>query len=100
MFIEKLTIHQRQDLLWEMRIHPREDVRDYMVSFYTNRLRVNHGKTRNGERIESIYKDFEIEKIYNSEPSRYDQKKFQNFMTNLLGQVYADHLKEYLKNKE
>ena len=102
-FIERLSIQQEDELCTEMRIHTRENPKLLNRFFDNGKLHVIHGKNNNKETIESIFCEFEIEKIYNCIPSQYDQKRFQNFM---LYDVYANDkeykqkLEEFKKKKE
>lgn len=98
MFVDKLTTHQLFALLKEMRLREEEDVRDYPSAYYGQRLRILHKKTRT-RRIESIYKDFEVEKIYGKEPTEQDQQKFRKMMIRIYGERYAKELEIYLLTK-
>ena len=98
-FIDKLTKDKQKKLLEEMRIKPNEDViANTSISSYGNRLYVVHGRNEENELIESVYTDFFIEKIYGSEPSEYDQDRFQNIMISLCGEVYSARVEEFNKN--
>ena len=94
-FIDKLTKAKEKALLLEMRMDPKEDVIAHTeISSYGGRLFVVHGR-KNGIRIESIYTDFLVEKIYGDTPSRYVQDRFQNTMINLCGPEYEKRVKEF-----
>ena len=100
-FIERLNIPQKLDLLQDMRISSKENPNTMPTVFYGGKMHVVHGKTKSGEKIESVYGEFEIVKIYNSEPSKYDQRRFQNYMIKIFEKDgYRKKLEEYLKQKE
>ncbi len=98
-YIDKLSTLEIEDLLTEMRISKNEDIKKLKYIKFAGKLRVVHGKTENGENIESIYTDYEIQKIYNSVPSNYDQRKFQNSMVRFF-KNYAADLEEYQKSEK
>ncbi len=91
-YINRLTSEQIKDLLTEMRISKHENINKLPYAIYGGKLHVVHGKNKNNEKIESIYGEYEIEKIYNSAPSAYDQRRFLNCMITLL------HKTNYLKD--
>ena len=96
-YIQELYKNQknRLALLEEMHINRKDDVREFFTYFIDNKIFVDHGKNKNNETIKSIYSDFSVEKLYNSEPSLYDQTRFQNFMIEIFGKEYLKDLKEY-----
>lgn len=96
-FIDKLTKSKEQRLLSEMRKDPKEDIMaNTEISSYGGRLFVVHGR-KNGRRIESIYTDYLVEKIYGDEPTNYIQDRFQNIMISLCGPEYERRVKEFNK---
>ncbi len=94
-YLEMLTNQQIRLLLQEMSISKKENIADIPFSVINGVLHVTHGKTEKGI-IESIYNEFEIVKIYNSAPSNYDQKRYQNIMSILLEkEQYRKSLNEH-----
>ena len=93
-YIDKIDKYKIEKLLDEMKIKPDEKpFYSSQVSTYEGKLHVSHGTTISGEYIESIYNDFVIELLYGSQPSEYDQEKYQNIMKVLcksLGNYTAD----------
>lgn len=98
-FVERLTLIQTNNLLKEMRINTTENVNTIEVAIYGGKIYARHGKIK-GKEIQSVYSDFEIEKIYNSAPSDYDQKRYQNYMKSVFEKEYEQSLKAFLSNKE
>lgn len=97
-FIENLPKYKQKILLEEMRIHPDEDViSSTEISGYGGKMYVVHGHTKSGIRVESIYTDFIIEKLYNSTPSEYDIDRYQNTMIKLCGEEYSKQVSEFNK---
>jgi len=98
-YIDKLPKYKEETLLKEFKIKPDEDVvASTEISAYGGKLYVVHGKNSTGERIESIFTDFTIIKIYSSTPSEYDIDKFQNVMEYLCGPQYAKDAKAFNNN--
>ncbi len=98
-YLENMTQKQIRDFFVEMRISQREDIENLPYSIYNGILKAVHGKTKNGDDIVTEFTEFELIKIYNSDPSKYDQKKFQNYMCNTLENTnYKKDLNEYLDN--
>lgn len=98
-YIDKLSKLNVEDILTEMRISKNEDIKNLKYTVYNGKLFVIHGKAENGQNIESIYTDYKIEKIYNSDPSNYDQRKFRNSMIRLF-KNYANDLEDHLSTEK
>lgn len=100
-FINKLSSLQVIELIKEFKITKNEDETKTLFSFYDDALHIIHTKTSDGRKIESIFKDFYIEQIYNVKPSLYDNRRFQNFMIDKLEKFdYRRILIEYLEQFE
>ncbi len=93
-YIDRLSSLNVEDILTEMRISKLENIQKIPYIKFGGKLRVVHGKNKAGDNIESVYTEFKIEKIYNSEPSNYDQIKFQNSMSRIF-KDYAQDLEDY-----
>ncbi len=98
-YINLLSSANIEDILTEMRIMKNENIQKLKYTIHAGKLIVLHGQTDNGEPIKSIYTDYKIEKIYNSDPSNYDQRKYRNSMVRLF-KNYADDLEDYLNNEK
>lgn len=85
----------------EFKISVREDENKALFSVYDDALHIIHTKTADGRKIESIFVDFEIVQIYNTTPSLYDQRRYQNYMiTQLEAYDYKQNLIDYLENPQ
>ena len=98
-FIDKLPTFKVIKLLEAMRYSSSENiVSTAQISCYGNKLYVVHGIDNKGQRIESVYTDYVVEKIYGDQPSTYDQFHFQAVMTELIDiktNRYETSLKAY-----
>ncbi len=99
-YMERINILQIHALIEEMRITKAERPCDANWIRVNGVLHIFHeGYIKKKPRIESIFTQYQILKIYNVEPSLYDQKRFQNFMISLYGEDYATDLKNFLKKQ-
>ncbi len=100
-FMVEMTLIQRIKLLEEMRISKKENPKLIFYNLINNKMRIFHSPIRKGgPKLESVFTQFEIIKIYNSEPSEYDQSRFRNFMISEFGDEYEKRLKSYLRKKD
>lgn len=98
-YLENMTQKQIRDFFTEMRISQYEDIEHLPYSIFNGTLKAVHGKNKRGEDIVTEFNQFELIRIYNSIPSNYDQKKFQNYMCNTLEKTdYKKDLDEFLNN--
>lgn len=98
-YLENMTQKEIRGFFTEMRITQYEDIERLPYSIHNGILKAVHGKNRYGEDIVTEFSQFELIRIYNSIPSSYDQKKFQNYMCNTLEETdYKKDLEEYLNN--
>ncbi len=58
-----------------------------------------HHIFREGDRLVSKFKDFEILEIYNQTPTEEDQKAYQEFMASIYKKDYIKALEEYKKSQ-
>lgn len=108
-YIDKLPKQKEQFLLKEFRIKPEENSIPE-ISSYGGKLFVVYGENKDGDRVESVFLDYTIEKIYGGKPSEYDIDRFQNIMTYLCGPQYnkdanafnkqfrPNHIKDFNEN--
>ncbi len=99
-YIEKLQLPHILGLIEEMKISRDENIHDITSSIHRCKLHTYHGKLKDNTQLECIYTEFEIEKLYNTKPSKYDQRRFQNYMISIFGRKYKSDLKAYLLSKE